>query len=39
VLKGTAGIAFVELDARDVIRHRIVKDIIRAYDKAQDSSK
>ncbi len=35
VLQGTAGIAFVELDARDVIRHRIVKDIIKAYNKAQ----
>jgi len=38
VLKGTTSIAFVELDARDVIRHRIVKDIIKAYDKAQDTS-
>ncbi|TDI70017.1 MAG: PhoH family protein [Bacteroidetes bacterium] len=35
VLKDTPGIAFVELDERDVIRHRIVKDIIKAYDKAQ----
>ncbi len=36
VLKDTVGIAFVELDTRDVIRHRIVKDIIKAYDKAQN---
>jgi len=35
VLKDTPGIAFVELDERDVIRHRIVKDIIKAYNKAQ----
>jgi phosphate starvation-inducible PhoH-like protein len=35
ILKDTPGISFIELDARDVIRHRIVKDIIRAYN-AQD---
>lgn len=35
VLEGTPGIAFVELDARDVIRHRIVKDIINAYNRAK----
>ncbi len=35
VLEGTPGIAFVELDARDVIRHKIVKDIISAYNRAQ----
>ena len=34
ILENTPGIAFVELDARDVIRHRIVKDIINAYNKA-----
>ena len=38
VLKDTPGIAFVDLDARDVIRHRIVKDIIKAYNQAQDNS-
>ncbi|GJM30162.1 MAG: phosphate starvation protein PhoH [Cyclobacteriaceae bacterium] len=39
VLKDTAGIAFVELDARDVVRHRIVKDIINAYNKAQERTR
>lgn len=34
ILRGIDGIAFVYLDARDVIRHRLVKDIIRAYDGA-----
>ncbi len=28
------GIGFIELDQRDVVRHQIVKDIIKAYDKA-----
>ncbi len=41
ILKGIEGIAFVYLDAKDVIRHRLVKDIIRAYaqaDEGEDSS-
>lgn len=33
ILKGIKGISFVELDASDVVRHRLVKDIINAYDK------
>ncbi len=31
ILKGIDGIAFVYLDASDVVRHRLVKDIIDAY--------
>ena len=31
ILAGIEGISIVYLDARDVIRHRLVKDIIRAY--------
>lgn len=33
VLKGIEGIAFVYFDRNDVVRHRLVKDIIDAYDK------
>ena len=33
VLKGIKGISFVELDATDVVRHRLVREIIIAYDK------
>ena len=33
ILKGIEGIAFVYLDKRDVVRHRLVKEIIAAYDK------
>ena len=33
VLKGIEGIAFVYLDRNDVVRHKLVKDIIDAYDK------
>jgi phosphate starvation-inducible protein PhoH and related proteins len=32
VLKGIDGIAFVRLNSRDVVRHRIVADIVTAYD-------
>jgi phosphate starvation-inducible PhoH-like protein len=38
VLKGIEGIAFVYLQAADVIRHRLVKDIIRAYATADDAA-
>lgn len=32
ILKGIRGIGFVELDSKDVVRHKLVKDIIEAYD-------
>jgi phosphate starvation-inducible PhoH-like protein len=31
ILKGVKGIGFVELNEKDVIRHRLVRDIIEAY--------
>lgn len=34
ILKDVKGIDFVEFTSKDVIRHKIVKDIIDAYDKA-----
>jgi phosphate starvation-inducible PhoH-like protein len=39
VLKNVKGIAFVELDAKDVVRHRLVRDIIQAYDQAENEEK
>lgn len=38
VLRGVGGIAFVYLDRNDVVRHRLVKDIIDAYDKYHNGS-
>lgn len=32
ILKGIEGIAFVTFDKKDVVRHRLVRDIIDAYD-------
>lgn len=36
ILKDVEGIGFVELSGKDVVRHKIVKDIITAYDKHED---
>lgn len=33
ILKGIEGIGFVKLTADDVVRHRLVKDVIRAYER------
>jgi phosphate starvation-inducible PhoH-like protein len=33
ILKNIDGIAHIELDEEDVVRHRLVKQILRAYDK------
>jgi phosphate starvation-inducible PhoH-like protein len=33
LLKGVEGIGVLELEAKDVVRHRLVKKIIEAYDK------
>ena len=35
VLKAVPGVTFVYLDRNDVVRHRLVKDIIDAYDRFQ----
>lgn len=36
ILKNIDGIAHIQLDEADVVRHRLVKQIIRAYDKEQE---
>lgn len=38
ILRGIEGIDFVYLDTMDVIRHRLVKDIIRAYAEADEDA-
>jgi phosphate starvation-inducible PhoH-like protein len=32
VLRGIEGLSFVELGVEDVVRHRLVRDIVRAYE-------
>jgi len=36
ILDGIPDLAFVELDAHDVVRHKIVQDIVNAYERATD---
>jgi len=37
ILKNVDGIAHIELDEEDVVRHKLVKAIIRAYDKDKEN--
>ena len=37
ILSPITGIAMVQLTEEDVVRHRLVKEIIRAYDKLQQN--
>jgi phosphate starvation-inducible PhoH-like protein len=39
ILKNIDGIAHIELDEEDVVRHRLVKAIIKAYDRDRDKEK
>jgi phosphate starvation-inducible PhoH-like protein len=36
ILKNVDGIAHIELNEEDVVRHRLVKSIIRAYEKEKE---
>jgi phosphate starvation-inducible PhoH-like protein len=38
ILDDIDGLSFVELDSEDVVRHRIVADIVNAYERATDQS-
>jgi len=37
ILRGVKGIGFVEMTSEDVVRHRLVRDIINAYTKLEES--
>ena len=36
LLRNIEGISFVERDETDIVRHRLVKEIVRAFDRAKD---
>ncbi len=38
ILKGIEGISFVYLDEEDVVRHRLVREIIEAYDRHENKN-
>ena len=39
VLEGIEGISIIMFDERDIVRHKLVKDIVRAYENIEKSSK
>lgn len=39
ILRNIEGISFVYLDQRDVVRHKLVRDIIRAYERHENKHK
>jgi phosphate starvation-inducible PhoH-like protein len=39
ILKGIKGVSIVEFDERDIIRHHLVKYIVKAYDKLDQEKK
>lgn len=39
ILENIKGIKFVYLDQRDVVRHRLIRDIIKAYEKYEEKEK
>ena len=39
ILKGIKGIERMTFSDKDVVRHRLVQDIIRAYEKAQERNR
>jgi phosphate starvation-inducible protein PhoH and related proteins len=39
IIGGVRGIAFIELSEKDVVRHRLVQDIIKAYEKFEARKK
>lgn len=39
ILKGVKGIEFIYLTDRDVVRHRLVQEIIKAYEKYENRQK
>ena len=38
ILKGIRGIEFIYLDERDVVRHKLVQYIIKAYDRYEEKN-
>ena len=38
ILKGVSGISFVSFDERDVVRHRLVQSIVKAYERHHEAS-
>jgi phosphate starvation-inducible PhoH-like protein len=38
ILTNIEGISIIELDTSDVVRHKLVREIIKAYEKSEDQN-
>ncbi len=39
ILKGVKGISFIELNEKDIVRHKLVTRIVEAYEKFEEKQK
>ena len=39
ILKGVKGISFIELNKKDIVRHKLVTRIVEAYEKFEEKVK
>ena len=39
ILKGVKGISFIELNKKDIVRHKLVTRIVEAYEKFEEKEK
>ena len=39
ILKGVKGISFIELNKKDIVRHKLVTRIVEAYEKFEEKTK
>ena len=39
ILKGVKGISFIELNKKDIVRHKLVTRIVEAYEKYEEKKK
>ena len=39
ILKGVKGISFIELNKKDIVRHKLVTRIVEAYEKFEEKAK
>jgi phosphate starvation-inducible PhoH-like protein len=38
ILSGIEGISIIRFDERDIVRHKLVKKIVRAYEKEENNN-
>ncbi|MBN2861742.1 MAG: PhoH family protein, partial [Bacteroidales bacterium] len=38
ILSGIGGVSVIRFDERDIVRHKLVKDIVKAYEQEENSN-